>query len=177
MRINVSLGFALLFCCTVWAADTVQPLDVKLGQWETTNTMERSGTPPIPAEILERMTPEQRAKIEERAKAQQGTKTTTRKSCVKKEDLDKAMAFGNNDKTCHRTILASSSSKLEFKIECAAAGVKSSGDVQIDAVSSEHVKGSIVMNVGDGARAMKIHSSFESKWLGPVCDASKGGDD
>jgi hypothetical protein len=175
MKINVSVGFALLFCSAVWAADTVQPLDVKLGLWESTSTMEHSGTPPIPDEVLARLTPEQRAKIEERAKAsaQQGPKTTTRKNCVKKEDLDKAMAFGNDDKNCHRTVVASSGSKLEFRMECGAGTMKSNGTVRVEAVSSEHVKGSVQMNIGDGTRNMKINSTFESKWLGPVCEASK----
>jgi hypothetical protein len=177
MKTNVSLGFALLFCCTGWAADAVQPLDVKLGLWEGTSTMERSGAPPIPAEVLERMTPEQRAKIEERMKAQQGPKTTTRKHCITKEDLAKAMAFGNDEKTCHRTVLASTSSRLDFKIECGAGTMKSNGEIHVQVLNSEHVKGSMVMNVGDGTRSMKMNSTFESKWLGPVCDASKEKDD
>ncbi|HXA03333.1 MAG TPA: DUF3617 domain-containing protein [Bryobacteraceae bacterium] len=175
MKINVSLGFAFLFCGAVWAGDTVQPLDVKLGLWESTTTMEHSGAPPIPDEVLARLTPEQRAKIEERAKAsaQQGPKTTTRKNCIKKEDLDKAMAFGNNDKSCHRTVLASSSSKMEFRIECGAGTMKSNGDVHIEAINSEHVKGSVQMTMGDGTRSMKLNSTFESKWLGPVCEGTK----
>lgn len=177
MKMNVLLGFAFLLCGHVWAADAVQPLDVKLGLWESTSTIERSGAPPIPAEVLERLTPEQRAKIEERAKTQQGAKTTTRKHCVTKEELAKAMAFGNDEKTCHRTVLASSSSKLEFKMECGAGTMKSNGEVHVEALSSEHVKGSIVMNIGDGTRAMKLNSTFESKWVGPVCDATKTGND
>lgn len=175
MKMKVSLGIAFLFCSGVWASDAVQPLNVKLGLWESTSTVERTGAPPIPDEVLARLTPEQRAKIEERAKAsaQQGPKTTTRKHCVKKEDLDKAMAFGNDDKTCHRTVLASSSSRLEFRMECGAATMKANGTVRIEAVSSEHVKGSIQMTVGDGPRSMKMNSTIESKWLGPVCEASK----
>lgn len=174
MKMNVAAGFAFLLCGHAWAADAVK-LDVKLGLWESTSVMERTGAPPIPAEVLARLTPEQRAKIEERAKAsaQQGPKTTTRKHCVKREDLDKAMAFGNDEKTCHRTVVASSSSKLEFRMECGAGAMKSNGDVRIEAVSSEHVKGSIQMTVGDGARSMKMNSTFDSKWLGPVCEASK----
>ena len=176
MKLNVALGLAFLFCSSAWAADEVK-LDVKLGLWESTSTMERSGTPPISPELLERLTPEQRAKFEERAKAQMGAKTTTRKQCVTKEDLEKAAAFGNNDKACHRTNVTSTSSKLEFKLECSMGGMKSAGDVHVEALSSEHVKGSVVMNVGDGARAMKMNSTFDSKWLGPVCDASKTGND
>jgi hypothetical protein len=175
VEINVSLGFALLFCSMALAAESLQPLDVKLGLWESTTTMEHSGAPPIPEEVLAKLTPEQRAKIEERAKAsaQQGPKTTTRKSCIKKEDLEKAMAFGNNDNRCHRTILTSSSSKLELRIECGAGTMKTNGDVHVEAIGSEHVKGSVQMTVGDGTRSMKMNSTFESKWLGPVCEASQ----
>lgn len=175
MKINVSLGIAFLFCGAACAADNVQPLDVKLGLWESTTTMEHSGAPPIPAEVLARLTPEQRAKIEERAKAsaQQGPKTTTRKSCVKKEDLDKALAFGNDEKNCHRTVVASSSRKLEFHMECGAGTMKSNGTVNIEAISSEHVKGTVQMTMGDGTRSMKMNTAFESKWLGPVCEGTK----
>lgn len=175
MKIGVLPGLAFLFCGAAWAADAVQPLNVKLGMWESTVTVEHSGAPPIPDEVLARLTPEQRAKFEERMKAaaQQGAKTNVSKHCVKKEDLDKAMAFGNDDKNCHRTVVTSSSSKLEFKMECAAASVKSSGIVRVEAVSSEHVKGTMQMSVGDGARAMKMNSTFDSKWLGPACEGTK----
>jgi hypothetical protein len=178
MKINVTLGFIFLVCGEVWAADAVA-LDVKPGLWENTMTLERSGTPPIPPEILAKMTPEQRARMEERAKAmgQQGAKTTTRKHCVTKEDLAKAMAFGNDNKNCHRTILASSSSKLEARIECDMAGMKTNGTVHVEAISSEHVKGSVQMTVGEGAKAMKMNSTFDSKWLGAVCSASKDEND
>lgn len=173
MKINVSLGFAFLFCGAACAADNVQPLDVKLGLWESTTTTEHSGVPPIPPEVLARLSPEQRAKVEERAKASAGPKAITRKSCVKKEDLDKALAFGNDDKNCHRTVVSSSSSKLEFRMECGAGTMKSNGTVDIEAVSSEHVKGTVQMTMGDGTRSMKMNTAFESKWLGPVCEGTK----
>jgi len=175
MKINVSLVCVFLFCSAAWAADAVQPLNVKLGLWESTTTVDRSGMPPIPEEVLARLTPEQRAKIEERAKASaaQSPKTTTRKSCVKKEDLDKAMAFASDDKTCHRTVVTSTDSKLELKIECSAANMKSSGIIHVEAVSSDHVKGTMQMNMGDGPRAMKMNTTFDSKWLGPVCEGTK----
>jgi Protein of unknown function (DUF3617) len=173
MKMNALLGFGFLLALSAWAADSLQPLDVKLGLWESTSTMEHSGTPPIPQELLERLTPEQRAKMEERLKAQQGSKTNARKSCVTKESLDKAMAFGSDDRACHRTIVSSSSTKVDAKIECSAGGMKSTGTVHVDVISSEHVKGTVVMNMGDGTRAMKVNSTFESKWLGPVCGATK----
>jgi hypothetical protein len=62
---NVLLGIVLLLSLTVMAADKIQPLNVKLGLWETTHTTTTSGQMPIPPEMLAKLTPEQRAKMEE----------------------------------------------------------------------------------------------------------------
>ena len=73
-----TLSVTSLACATVagvilWAAE---PLNVKLGQWETTTTMQLSGMPAIPPEALAQMTPQQRQMIEDRMRevAAVGTK-------------------------------------------------------------------------------------------------------
>ena len=155
----------------VRAADSIQPLDVKLGQWETTITSEGSGLPPIPPEVLNRLTPEQRAKMEERMKdyASKGPRTTTHKSCLKKEDLDKAMSFGTDQKSCTRNIITSNRSRQEVHMDCAIGGGKQTGTIRVEAVSSESVKGTTQMTMTNGERTMNINSSFSSKWLGAAC--------
>ncbi len=88
-RISFPLA-AALFCAAVCAAQ-VTPLNVKTGEWESTMTNETSGQMPIPQEMLDKMTPEQRARMEAAMKARgmQGPRTIVNKQCVKKEDLDK----------------------------------------------------------------------------------------
>ncbi|HTE88846.1 MAG TPA: hypothetical protein VK639_07845 [Terriglobales bacterium] len=66
---TILAGLVMLSSVTVWAADKLQPLNVKTGLWETTTTRITSGEIPIPAEMLARLTPEQRAKMEARMKA------------------------------------------------------------------------------------------------------------
>ncbi len=118
------------------------------------------------------MPPDQRAKMEERLKAMSGApRTTTVQSCVKQEDLDKAMTFGADDKSCTRTVVTSSRTKAEIRIECTRNGMKSSGTVRVETASSDSVKGSMDMNMGDGNRTMKMSSTFTSKWLSPTCSA------
>jgi len=153
------------------AADTITPLDVKLGQWESSMTMETSGLPPIPPELLDRLPPEQRAKMEERLKANasKGPRTTTHKSCLKKEDLDKALSFGNDQKNCTRNIVTSNRSKQEIRMECTAGGGKQSGTIRVEAVNSENVKGSTEMTMSGAGRTMNMNSTFSAKWLGPTC--------
>jgi hypothetical protein len=111
-------------------------------------TMETTGLPPIPPEVLDRLPPEQRAKMEERLKANgsKGPRTTSHKSCLKKEDLDKAI-----------------------RMECTAGGGKQSGTIRVEAVNSENVKGSTEMTMSGAGRTMNMNSTFSAKWLGPTC--------
>ncbi|HYM05457.1 MAG TPA: DUF3617 domain-containing protein [Terriglobales bacterium] len=152
--------------CILWA---VEPLNVRLGQWETSMTMATTGMPPIPQEVLDKMTPEQRAIMEQRMKGTGTPRTTVTKSCLKKEDLDKAMTFGADDKECTRTIVTSTASKQEVHIECNRGGGKQSGTIRIEASGSESVKGAVQMTMTSGGRTMNISNTFSSKWLGPVC--------
>src|SRR5580704_11513105 len=95
-KIALGLGYlvgVLAACCTLgFAAETFHPLDVKTGEWEASVNVAMNGAPPIPAEALARMTPEQRARLEEQTKSLSG-RTIVHKSCVKKEKLDQPLTF------------------------------------------------------------------------------------
>jgi hypothetical protein len=152
----------------VWAAD-FQPLNVKTGQWETTMSGQTSGVPPIPEEVLNRLTPEQRAKMQAAMQARGGKNTVT-KSCLTKDKLDKPFNLGDeNTKSCARTLSTSSGSRQEIRIDCAREGTKSVGTIKIDAVDSEDVKGSMQMAVTNGEHTMNMNYTFTAKWVGPAC--------
>ena len=61
-------GIALFAAMSAWAAGTIQPLDMKPGLWEITLTVRSSGRPPMPPEVVAKLTPEERARIEAKAK-------------------------------------------------------------------------------------------------------------
>src|SRR5262245_49843809 len=86
MRFHLVLTLLVLSSSALFAADKLQPLNVKIGLWEVTHTMSMSGMPPIPAELLAKMTPEQKAQLEERMKARSAEPphSTTEKQCVTK---------------------------------------------------------------------------------------------
>jgi Protein of unknown function (DUF3617) len=123
-------------------------------------------------EMLDKMTPEQRAKMEAMMKARgtQGPRTTVRKHCVKKEDLDKP--FGNENKSCKPTVVSSSATKQEIHVDCDIAGGKQVGTLKFEAVDSSTVKGSTQMTTSNGGRTMNVNSAFSAKWLGPACAES-----
>lgn len=107
-----------------------------------------------------------------KARSGEKTRTTTHKSCLTKQDLDKGATFGENKKSCSRTIFASTRSKAEVRLVCEDQGMKTDATFQIDALSAESVKGSVHLMMDGGGHTMNSNSSFTAKWIGPVCSAT-----
>ena len=171
MRTSV-LMVVLILGCGLWAEDAIKPLDVKLGLWETTSTSQTSGMPPvnIPEDALARMTPEQRAKVEQMMKGSGSPRTNTVKSCMTREKMNRAEAFGTDRKNCTRSVVSSSGNKTEVRMECTTDdGAKVNGIVRVERISSDSVKGSMQMTTTSGDRTMNMNSTFTSKYLGPDC--------
>jgi hypothetical protein len=166
---KISLGLTLLACSALCAAD-LQPLNVKTGEWQTTTSGQMTGMPPIPEEVLNRLTPDQRAKMEAAMASRGGAKSTVSKSCLTKEKLEKGFNTGDEaTKMCTRTVVTSFGGKQEMRMECARDNMKSSGTIKVETVDSETVKGSIAMTATSGDHTMNMNYSFVSKWLGPTC--------
>ena len=128
-----------------------------------------TGAPPIPPDVLASMTPELRAKMEERLKG----KPVITKTCVKQENLDKPLTMGRADKACSNTLVTSSSSKQEIHVECSRENTKSSGTIRIEAMDSENIKGTVQMTSTTGDRTMNIDSTFTGHWIGPSCSKTE----
>jgi Protein of unknown function (DUF3617) len=173
---KLSLGLAVLFCSAAWCAD-YHPLNVKTGEWQSTLSGQATGQLPIPDEVLNKLTPEQRAKMEAAMRAHGGalgpTNTVT-KSCLTKQDLDKPFDMGEEAmKSCARTIVSSSGSRQEIHMDCNREGIKGSGVVKIEATDSENVKGTVQMTMTSGERTMHSNYNFAAKWLGSKCTEDK----
>ena len=163
----------VLGAIAAWAAD-IAPMNVKLGLWETTVSNAMRGMPPIPAEVLAKMTPEQRQRMEAAMAARAGSSGSpqTYKSCLTKEALEKALSFGDDrNHNCKRTLVSSSASKQDIHMECGNEKVTTTGDLHFEALTPEMVKGTLTLtSTGAGAgMGMNIKSEFSSKWLGPDC--------
>ena len=168
-----TIVIVLVLACSlaVWAANKVQPLNVKVGLWEVTTTVTSNGQMPIPADLLARLTPEQRARMEERMKANSASKarTTTHRNCLTREKLDRGETFSEDRKTCTETVVTSTNSQVEVRVVCENQGVKSNGTLHIDALNPENVKGSMHMLAAGGDHSMNMSSTFSGKWIGSSC--------
>ena len=149
----------------------LQSLNIKPGLWESTRTIKRTGEMPIPTELLNRLTPEQRARMEERMKANSGghTSTETEKHCVTREDLERDRLKIAEAKECTTTVVNSTSTNLRGKIVCETAGMHATGMLELVAADPEHVSGSYHSTVDGNDHTMKVEGTWTSKWLGASC--------
>jgi hypothetical protein len=179
MRVKLLFGTIFLWALGAHAADKVQPLNLKPGLWEITGTVSMSGNggSPLSREQLDKLTPEQRTRFEQAWKQalSQTPKARTYEQCLKAEDVNKADAMFGEDKSwsCNRTVVSSSSSKLEFHEQCVHEGMKVNRNVRMEASNPESVTGLIEQTAAGGEGVTKSSSTFTSKWLGSSCKGTK----
>jgi hypothetical protein len=116
------------------------------------------------------MTPEQRARFEATMNkmVSQAPKSRTTRRCLTKEKLERD-PFGEEGKSCTETILNSTGSSMEVREVCTGEDMKNDVTAHIEAIDSEHVKGTIKSNMSGGGNAMNVMGTFTSKWLGAAC--------
>ena len=153
------------------SAAKLQTLNIKPGLWESTRTIKRTGQLPIPAEMLNRLTPEQRARMEERMKANSAahTTTTTEKHCVTREDLEKDRLKLAETKECTTTVLTTTTTTVKTKFVCDQEGMHATGTLELVAADPEHMNGSYHSTANAEGHTMNVEGTWTSKWLGPSC--------
>ncbi len=155
-------------------------INIKPGLWEVTSTSNSKGTPPVSSEQkaemdkrMAQMSPEMRARIEAAQKNSQAKQAQphVRKSCITKEDLDKpfALAEGKDDGNCTRTVLKSTSTVQEVRVDCTLGARKSTGTIHIEAPTPLAWSGTMDITVLNTGGDIKIRTNVSGKWLGPDC--------
>ena len=167
---RVVIGLLLSSFLTVGAVDKGQPLNVKAGLWEVTTTGAAGKDVMLSAAVLEKLTPEQRARIEERIRASKSdaVKTKIKKQCLTREQLQRGIPFRPGGKSCTWTPLTSTSSELEMRGDCVDQGFKAEARLRIEALSPEQAEGSLQF-LTNGENSTATTSTFKAKWIGPQC--------
>nr|PZN63170.1 MAG: hypothetical protein DIU62_11415 [Pseudomonadota bacterium] len=165
-RMATGAAAALLIALPLLAAER---LAVKTGLWENVTTLQFTGVT-LPAEQLQRMTPEQRAQLEEMMK-QMGVgapRTDTDQSCVKEEDLD-GRSFRESmqeaGEQCDFREVSTTSKRHEYTFQCRSEGSPTSGRLVIEVIDDSHVRGTMEATLPQGRMDMK----FESRWKAAAC--------
>jgi hypothetical protein len=163
------LGTLILAAAVSRAAD-LTPLNLKPGLWETTTISERGsmpGMPAIPPEKLAAMPPEARARVEAQMKSLSAPTTSTRQSC--RTDKDLRSFHDDNNKSCKQTIVTSTGTRQEMKMECNMSGNPGTGTVTVEAKDPEHVNGLVVMHMTSSGHNIDMKITINAKWLSSSC--------
>lgn len=154
MRKAIVVGWICLAASLALAAtENLQPLNVKTGLWETTQTVKLTGLPPQMAAAI--------------------NPTVIYKSCIKQKDLN-TNAWVNEKagvKCSSWTVLKSTGTDMELEGNgCGLGnGMTASGHGNIHVQDSEHVTASIDYTVTGSGMAVQGHVSHTSKWIGATC--------
>jgi hypothetical protein len=144
MRKMILLGAILLPAALLFAQGSVEPLNVKPGQWEVTmtTTLNGMGTP----------------------------RTHTYKSCVKKENLTK-YPFNDSSRDCNYKVLKSTGKAMEVQGSCPGKEGVAEFHIQLDVLDSEHVKGTGDLSMNFNGQTMNGKYDGAGKWIGDTCTA------
>jgi hypothetical protein len=165
----ISRSFLLLLIASVSAPAAGEKLVLKLGLWEVASSTETRGMPPLPKEILDKLSPQQRKEMEAdlRAEQTQGPDEDTDHECITQRDLDRPFEM-SNAKECTHTIITSTRTSQEVHIVCTG-GIPGSGSLKVSAPTPEKLSGMMDLKLGAGAEAMTIRAQLQGKWLSTDC--------
>jgi Protein of unknown function (DUF3617) len=175
MRIlAVGIGMGMVAALPARAGDNT-PLAVKPGLWEMTSDMQHNGAPPIPPEVLAKMTPEQRQKLEQAMQGDAAPQHRVDQHCVTAEDIKNG--FDRMDQMsrgqCTRKVTTSSATVHEGTFTCTGQR-KSSGSYRFEAKSPEQVVATWTMTMTGGGNTMTMKNDMKGKWLAAECGDVKG---
>jgi hypothetical protein len=162
--------YVLVLLGSVGLAAQAEPLKVKPGLWETTTVTEKSGA--NKPTNLDKLTPEQRAKVEAQLAARAKKETHTVKSCLSAAQIKSAEAFMGKAQHhgCTRKAEVQTASDLTARIECPQGANPMTGKVQMHAVNDETMTGKSEMLYGAPNKLQLLtKSDISAKWLGANC--------
>ena len=166
---NTLLTAGILAACALAASAGpahAESLDVKTGLWEISAAGPAMKMPEIPADTLAKLSPEQRAMVQQRMAAA-AAGGGAQKICVTQEMLDKGMK-DNDGGHCTRTLLSSSAHQMVFHMECTGRH-KATGTTTVTATDRTSMSMAVDLTVEDNGQQMPIKHTMSGHWLADDC--------
>lgn len=167
---------ALLTIAAAAQTEAHQPLHVKTGLWQVTQTTSiGGGVPPEMQARLAQMPPEQRARVEAMMQSRFGgaPETRTFKSCVTEKDLNNEP--WQNGTKCKWSVVSSNGTDMEARgTECDMGkeqGMSSEIDIKIHVVDANDVRATFNGSATQNGHTFTLSGTHTAKWLGATCPA------
>ena len=151
--------------------------DVKTGLWERTVTRQMEGAPVAPMADSAKLTPEQRARLEQMMSLRGTTAPTTSivRYCITPEAAQRWESFAEDsgaDAKCERTVQDESAGALKMTLVCAGG---QQGTAAFTAVDANRIRGTITWVRQESAGERKTTVAIDSRWVSADCGAVKPG--
>ena len=165
------ISFSVFIFCALVSALYPTPsraaaLNLRTGAWEMTITTVTFGNVLASSSVLEQLSPEQRAQLEQKVLAQSGKPSIlVHKSCVTQKDVDEMNLINADDANCTRKIKTQSSTRVELEESCDGADANQK-TIGIETKSPENL-----LLIADVMRdnGSKIHLDVNGRWLTADC--------
>lgn len=149
-----------------------EPINVKTGLWETTIRTEAHGQLPIPPEELQRLSPQQRAAMENMMAHGMPPRSIVTKHCVTQKELDKAESdflAGEPGMKCNNKLSKHTSSYVTGTLNCTKGGMHQSGEFSYKVLDRGHMSGTLNMTFSNGGNTMTSKGTMSSRWISASC--------
>ena len=165
----VALVLSLAGASSLILAQAPPPLNIKLGLWEMTMTMDMGAAPP--GVDTSKMTPEQIAQMRSMMRGRGASMPpVVNKSCMTRAKLAEYRLTTDRDgTTCTSTLVKGTATSMDLKQVCTGTN-PSTSDIHVDAPSQTDMKMTMKPTSGRGA-GMTI--TMASKWLQADCGEIK----
>jgi hypothetical protein len=161
-----------------YAIEPQAAMNVDLGLWEVTTTGAASGAPAIPEALLQRMTPEQQAKMQQMMAQHLQGQAQKFKECMTAEK--RAQGFGHKDEdssNCKLTVTTNTATEFQAEKQCAASAsgtTLTDSKMHFNITGKRHASGTIDIAIThEDGKVTNIHSTVEAQWLGSDCGSVK----
>ncbi len=163
---SLTIALALAAMLPALAADNT-PFKVKPGLWEISIDHERS-VPPLAPDELQRLTPEQRSRLEQQR--QTGPHHSVSKRCLTQADVDRGFEpmAGMDRANCTRTVTASTPSLRAGQLTCSGE-MTGGGTYRFEAPTPESIIGRWDATLSRAGRTTATKGAVRGKWLGTNC--------
>lgn len=174
---NMALACALgILVMLPVSADSPQvKLAAENGLWEVTTHPQTSGQMPISDEQLQKLSPEQRARVEAAMKAAMGQANQEHviRTCMTPEKRAEGLGVGNEGPSCKTSVIQNTSSELQVRSECSSDnGVRTTTE-HLRMSGRHSISGTVEAAMSQGSKQMTMHMTIAGKWLGADCGSVK----
>lgn len=148
-------------------------LNIKLGLWEIATQANISGAPPISDDMMAKMSPEQRARMQAAIQASMAdvAKPKLAKHCVTPEKVAQGFSLDRqrDNAACQKKIITNTASELQLSETCPEENGSTTIDEHIQLSGSDQVAGTVHYAKNNGGKSMTVDSTIKGQWLGASC--------